>query len=368
MKGKNIILAVTNDLTYDRRMFRICSALAEEGANVMLVGRKLKHSISFAIYSFEGIRLPCWFTKGFLFYAEYNIRLFFFLWRSKFDIACACDLDTALAVRLASWIKMKKTVYDAHEYFSEVPELKDRPAVKSIWNWIGKMTIPGFDARYTVGQELASLMGKTYGVHFDVIRNIAPSPLQENALSSNRTSEKILLYQGALNVGRGLEACVEAMVHLPDWQFWLAGEGDITKKLKALSNDKGVSDRVQFLGWVKPDDLPQLMRKARLSINLREVGSLNDYYSLPNKFFDAIHAGLPSINMSYPEYKAICKTYPCSELIDEVDIDKIVNAVRRIDSDEKLYAKMVDACHLAAKEYTWENEVKKLVEIYSRFR
>src|SRR6188768_3549597 len=238
MKGKNIILAVTNDLTYDRRMFRISAALADAGANVMLVGRKLKNSTSFAIQSFEGVRLRCWFNKGFLFYAEYNIRLFFFLWRSRFDIACACDLDTALAVRIASWVKMKKTVYDAHEYFSEVPELKGRPLVKAVWNWIGKMTIPGFDARYTVGQELAVLMGEVYGAHFDVIRNIAPANTSLVDVSVTSAREKILLYQGALNVGRGLEACVEAMEHLPDWQFWLAGEGDITDRLKALAREK----------------------------------------------------------------------------------------------------------------------------------
>jgi glycosyltransferase involved in cell wall biosynthesis len=368
MKGKNIILAVTNELTYDRRMFRICSALAEAGANVILVGRKLKHSTAFALQSFEGIRLRCWFTKGFFFYAEYNIRLFFFLWRSKFDIACACDLDTAPAVRLASWIMMKRTVYDAHEYFSEVPELKDRPAVKTIWNWIGKLTIPGFDARYTVGQELATLMGMKYGVHFDVIRNIAPVYVNDSASTTKETGEKVLLYQGALNVGRGLEACVEAMVHLPDWQFWLAGEGDITQKLKMLSKEKRVGESIRFLGWVMPDDLPQLMRKARLSINLREAGSLNDFYSLPNKFFDAIHAGLPSINMNYPEYTAICKKYPCAALIDEVSVEKIVDTVHHIDSDEVHYERMVAACHEAAKEFTWENESKKLLEIYERLR
>lgn len=365
MKGKNIILAVTNDLTYDRRMFRICSALAEAGANVMLVGRKLKDSKAFAIHSFEGIRLRCWFTKGFLFYGEYNIRLVFFLWRSKFDIACACDLDTALAVRMASWIKLKKTVYDAHEFFSEVPELKDRPAVKAIWNWIGRLTIPGFDACYTVGQELATLMGKKYNVHFDVIRNIAPFSINQNESHVKLTDQKILLYQGALNVGRGLEACVEAMVQLPDWQFWLAGEGDITDQLKVLSKEKGVADRVSFLGWVMPDDLPALMRQATLSINLREVGSLNDFYSLPNKFFDAIHAGLPSIHMNYPEYAAICQRYPCALLIDEVRVEKIVEAVQHISSDKVFYNSMVVACEEAAKEFTWENEAKKLVAIYT---
>ena len=364
MKGKNIILAVTNDLTYDRRMFRICSALAEAGANVMLVGRKLKDSKAFAIHSFEGIRLRCWFTKGFLFYSEYNIRLFFFLWRSKFDIACACDLDTALAVRMASWIKMKKTVYDAHEFFSEVPELKDRPTVKAIWNWIGRLTISGFDACYTVGQELATLMGKKYDVHFDVIRNIAPFPINQNESHVKSTEQKILLYQGALNVGRGLEACVEAMVHLPDWKFWLAGEGDITEQLKELAKSRGVGDKVVFLGWVKPDHIPQLMKQASLSINLREVGSLNDYYSLPNKFFDAIHAGLPSINMNYPEYERIIKQYPCALLIDEVKVEIIIEAIQRIDQSPSLWQSMSDACAKASKQFTWENESKKLVEIY----
>ena len=49
-------------------------------------------------------------------------------------------------------------------------------------------------------------------------------------------------------------------------------------------------DRVVFLGWVHPNDIHGLQQQARLAINLREPDSLNDYYSLPNKFFDAINA------------------------------------------------------------------------------
>ncbi|MDZ4747840.1 MAG: glycosyltransferase [Saprospiraceae bacterium] len=368
MTGKKIIFAVTNDLTYDRRMFRICAALSSTGAEVTLVGRKLKNSIVFTPSHFRGLRFRCWFNKGPLFYIEYNKRLFFTLLRHDFDIVCACDLDTALAVRLAAWVKMKKSVYDAHEYFSEVPELTQRPAIKKIWEWIAKRTIPGFDACYTVGEELASLMGRRYKVHFDVIRNIAPTAASGQALLQRDADEKILLYQGALNVGRGLEACIEAMVHLPDWKFWLAGEGDITEQLKELAKSSGVTDNVVFLGWVKPDHIPQLMKQARLSINLREVGSLNDYYSLPNKFFDAMHAGLPSINMNYPEYATICNRYPCALLLDEVKVDKIVEAIEYLDQHPMVLQSMAEACGAAAKEYTWENEAKKLIEIYSHFK
>ena len=366
MTGKKILFAVTNDLTYDRRMYRICSALAATGAEVTLVGRRLKSSVVFTPGHFKGFRFRCWFNKGPLFYIEYNKRLFFTLLGQEFDIACACDLDTALAVRLAAWVKGKKSVYDAHEYFSEVPELTRRPAIKKIWEWIAKRTIPGFNACYTVGEELAVLMGRRYNVHFDVIRNIAPSPVSGKSVLQNAANEKILLYQGALNVGRGLEACIEAMVHLPDWKFWLAGEGDITEQLKELAKSRGVGENVVFLGWVKPDHIPQLMKQARLGINLREVGSLNDYYSLPNKFFDAIHAGLPSINMNYPEYVRIIKQYPCALLIEEVKVEKIVGAIQRLDQSPSLWQSMSDACAKAAKEFTWENESKRLVEIYGR--
>lgn len=291
--------------------------------------------------------------------------MFFILLKHDFDIACACDLDTVPAIRLASRLKNKKSVYDAHEYFSEVPELNNRPLVKAIWNLISKQTIPAFDACYTVGQELASIMGKKFGVRFDVIRNIAPVKRNVTAVPVGESRKKVLLYQGALNVGRGLEACIEAMVGLPDWQFWLAGEGDITNHLKALAAEHGVGDRVDFLGWVQPENLPQLLSQAKLNINLREQGSLNDFYSLPNKFFDAIHAGLPGINMNYPEYASICSAYPCAYLLDEVKADRISDAVVFLDSHPDVYHSMQEACMAASKVFNWETESKKLIAIYS---
>ncbi len=364
---KRIIFSVTNDLTYDRRMNRICSALSDAGFDVTLVGRVRNDSTAFHSSKFSNKRLHCIFNKGLLFYKEFNIRLFFFLLKTKFDIACACDLDTAMASLIASKIKGKKTVYDAHEYFSEVPELTGRPIVKGIWRLIGRLTISKFNARYTVGEELAVLMGKVYHVPFDVIRNIAPYKIDETVGGNEVPREKILLYQGALNIGRGLEACIEAMLQLTDWTFWIAGEGDITDQLKEQSRKLGLEQNVKFLGWIKPDDLPGLMAKAKISINLRERGSLNDYYSLPNKFFDAIHAGLPSIHMNYPEYTNIISRYPCAILIDEVRVEQIVRAVNLLDEHPETWEKMAASCLAAANEFTWEKESKKLVQIYSKF-
>ncbi len=364
MKNKRIILAVTNDLTHDRRMYRICSSLAEAGAEVILVGRRQKHSKPFSPSGFKGIRLKCIFNKGPLFYAEFNKRLFLFLMITRFDVACACDLDTALAVRRACAFKNLKSVYDAHEFFTEVPEITGRPSIQRIWERIGRMTIPRFDLRYTIGEELAALMGKEYNVDFYVIRNIAPHQISANESLPIENRKRILLYQGALNVGRGLEVSIKAMINLPDWEFWIAGEGDITAQLKDLSKHLELEQRVKFLGWVHPDDLPDLMNKARLGINLLEKGSLSYYYSLPNKFFDCIHAGLPSINMNYPEYKRVNDKYPCSILIDEVSSEKIVSTIEYLDNHPGELILMSKACLEASREFTWEKESVKLVGMY----
>lgn len=365
MEGQRIVFAVTNDLTYDRRMFRICATLAESGAVVTLIGRRFRDSDDFTPGLFQGKRLKCFFNRGPLFYAEYNLRLFFFLLFTHFDIACACDLDTALPVRMAAGMKAKLTVYDAHEYFTEVPELIGRNFIKKIWDGIGLMTIPGFDLRYTVGEELATIMSKRYKAFFHVIRNIPSYVQHKDDTNRERTTDKILLYQGALNVGRGLEASVQAMTELPEWEFWMAGEGDITSNLRQLAKTLQIDDRVKFLGWVYSHDLPALMEKARIGINLREEGSLNDYYSLPNKFFDFIHAGLPSINMRYPEYVRICERFPCAILIDEVSPSVIAEAVRSLDQNEALYKVMVDVCHDAAMEFSWIHEGNKLITLYN---
>jgi glycosyltransferase involved in cell wall biosynthesis len=344
-------------------MDRICTALSVNGYQVTLVGRKLKSSLPFINHVYCGKRLTCWFNAGFLFYAEYNLRLFFWLLFQSCDILCACDLDTALAVRMAASLRRKKSVLDAHEYFTEVPEISSRPGVKKFWEWIGWMTIPKFHLRYTVGEKLANLMSEKYKVPFYLVRNIAPSYPFIAGANDIIERERIILYQGALNVGRGLDQLLEAMKQLPGWKLWLAGEGDISNGLKDYAQH-GLADRIKFFGWVKPGDLPMLMSEAKIGINLRDKGSLNDYYSLPNKFFDCLHAGLPSINMNYPEYQHIVEQYPCALLLENLDVNEIVRAVNSLDENPDMLVSMLKACREAAREFTWEKESARLIKLY----
>ncbi|HFC01302.1 MAG TPA: glycosyltransferase, partial [Phaeodactylibacter sp.] len=158
MKKPRIIFTVINDLNYDQRMIRIGKSLVKSGYEVLLVGRQLSSSQPLQPQPFQQKRLHCFFQKGKLFYLEYNLRLLFFLWKKNFDAVCAIDLDTILPAFYVSKWKGKKMVYDAHEYFTEVPEVVRRPRVKQVWEWVGNHTVSKIKYCYTVGNALAKVL------------------------------------------------------------------------------------------------------------------------------------------------------------------------------------------------------------------
>jgi len=358
---KTIIFTVTNDLTYDQRMQRICTSISNAGFDVLLVGRKLKTSIPLKAFSFRQKRLYCWFTKGKLFYLEYNCRLFFYLLFARFDAVCSIDLDTILPGFYSTKLKRKTCIYDAHEYFTEVPEVVDRPKVKRIWEWIARHTIPKLQYCYTVCESLADLFAENYSTEFSVIRNV-PFKLQSPVTKTNN-SRKVILYQGALNDGRGLEEMITAMCEL-NAELWIAGEGDLSIELRDLTKKLQLNEKVKFLGFVTPDHLKDLTFKADIGINLLQNKGLSYYFSLANKAFDYIQAELPSINMNFPEYQRIEKSYKVCLLVDNLESKTLVNTINQLLNNEELYLELVKNCKVAKEVFTWEEEEKKLIQFY----
>ncbi len=361
MKNR-IFFTVTNDLTYDQRMIRICGSLAAAGYSVRLIGRKQASSIPLLQRDFQQVRLPCFFQKGISFYAEYNIRLFFYLLFHTADIYCAIDLDTILPNLLVSRIKGKQRVYDAHEYFTEVPEVVRRPTVKRFWEKIAHWSIPQFKHCYTVASELGHLMTEAYGPIFKVIRNV-PIP-SERVARPQLDQTFTLLYQGVLNEGRGLEVAIKAMKGLPGAQLWLAGEGDLSAALRSLVKQENLEGQVHFLGYLRPAALREITLQAHLGLNLLENKGLSYYYSLANKAFDYIQAGLPSVHMNFPAYLGLQHQYDVFCLLEELSVDALVSSVKYLQEDKSRYQQLQQNCLSARTKLNWKQEEKILLSFY----
>src|SRR5688500_13049213 len=190
-----IYFTVTNDLIYDQRMIRICTSLTRAGYRVKLVGRKMKGSIPLTEQTVKQKRISCFFNKGKLFYAEYNVRLFFYMLFKNMNCICAVDLDTILPCYFISRLKRVQRVYDAHELFCEMKEIVTRPAVYNAWKRVEKFAVPKFKNGYTVNRLIANEFKRMYNVDYEVIRSIA---LKYDPKIPDK-KEKYILYQGAFN-------------------------------------------------------------------------------------------------------------------------------------------------------------------------
>ncbi len=356
-----IIFTVTNDLSYDQRMQRIAGTMAETGYGVLLVGRKRKDSIPLKKASYQQKRLPCFFEKGFLFYLEYTLRLFFFLLFQKEAIICAIDLDTILPVYAVTLLKKQKRVYDAHEIFTEQKEILSRPFVHSVWLGIEKFAVPKFRNGYTVNLSIVREFEKRYGVNYSLIRNLPKTyPLP----AANTPAEKWLLYQGAVNEGRCFETLIPAMKEV-NVKLLICGNGNFYKQIKQLIKDNAVEDRVELKGYVSPTDLLKITPNAYAGITLFEREGMNQYYSLANRFFDYTMAGIPQLCVNYPEYAECNKEYNVATLIDAVDSKSISIALNNLLRDNVLYTELRQNCLKAREKWNWENEQQALVNFYN---
>ncbi|MCK4664321.1 MAG: glycosyltransferase [Bacteroidales bacterium] len=364
---KKVIVSVTNDLITDQRVHRVCSTLHGFGFNVLLVGRKLKNSLAVDKRNYSTVRLKLLFTRGFLFYAEYNIRLFFYLLFHKEDILLSNDLDTLPANFLVKKIKNKILVFDSHEYFPEVPELSGRKFTKNFWLKIEKFILPKIKHAYTVNGSLAGIYKEKYNTDFKVIRNVPYK--NEDELKkidfSGFKGKKIILYQGALNIGRGIEELIKTMKYIENAVFLIIGDGDISNELKNLVNELKFENKVRFFGKIPLSELKSYTKYADIGISLEENMGLNYYYSLPNKLFDYIQSKVPVLVSDFPEMANIVNKYNIGIILKERTIEKIAEKINLMLNNNDLRSEWKKNLEFAAGELCWENEEKELIKLFN---
>src|SRR5690606_8896668 len=216
---KKVVVSVTNDLVTDQRVKRSIEVLRELGYEVTFVGRLLPGSLPVE-RDYRCVRFRLRFTRGFLFYAAYNLRLFFFLLFRKYDLYLSNDLDTLLPNYLVSRLKGKPLIYDSHEYFTGVPDIQHRPLVKAVWTNLDKWICQKLKDVVTVNESIAEHYRKQYQKEVKVVRNISDSKLPEKVKTRSELclpeEAYILINQGAgINVDRGMEEALEALKLLP---------------------------------------------------------------------------------------------------------------------------------------------------------
>lgn len=311
------------------------------------------------------------FEKGPLFYMEYNIRLFFFLLKENPDVLVSNDLDTLLPNYLIHRLKGRPLVYDSHEYYLGVPELEGRTMVRSIWKSIESHIFPKLKDIFTVNESIANLYKEDYGKDLKILRNVPERvvlPTRDRAKLGLPEDRHIILLQGAgINIDRGAEEAVLAMQYLDNVLFLIIGGGDALPGLKKLMTDHKLEDKVQFIPKQPLGSLLQYTVCADIGLTLDKDTNLNYRFSLPNKIFDYIQAGVPVLSSDLPEIKKIIEEYKIGCITPSHDPIILANTIREMLEDTARIAMWKENLIIAANNLCWENEEQALQEVYGQY-
>lgn len=369
---KRVIVSVINDLVTDQRVNKSCLTLQKAGFEVLLVGRRQRKSPPMDDRPYKSHRMKLLFEKGPMFYATFNIRLFIFLLFHRCDCLLSNDLDTLLPNFWISKFKRIPLIYDSHEYFTEVPELVSRPKVQRVWKRIEEYVVPKLPEMITVNQSIADLFHEKYGIKVHIIRNIpmrkmlpAPASRQEVGLDPNK---HILVLQGSgINIHRGSEELLDAMQYLDDCQLVIIGGGDVLPILKEKVAANHWDDRVKFFPRMPYQQMMAITQLAELGFTLDKDTNLNYRFSLPNKLFDYIQAGVPIIASHLTEIERIITDYNIGTFIDNHEPKTIAATIQNALNDEKILSLWKNNLIFAAQNLCWENEEGVLLRIYEKY-
>lgn len=370
-KIKHIYVSVINDLVTDQRVHKICETICSNFPEykLTLIGRVKKDSQPVNQRTYKVHRMSLRFEKGFKFYAEYNVRLFLFLLFRRRGVYFSNDLDTLAPNYLVSRLKGATLIYDSHEYFTEVPELIGRERVRDIWLRIEKFIVPKVKTMFTVNDTLAEVYSEKYQIPVHAVRNL---PKKEGYGHSSTvinvrekfgigTSDKLVIYQGALNKDRGLEELIQAYTFLPsDYHLLLVGTGDVHQSLLEKSLELGLH-QVHFAGQIPFNELAAYTEASDLGVSLEKSTNLNYRFALPNKVFDYIAAGIPILVSPLTELCAILEKHDVGKLLPSHEPKDIAHTIEEVFADETKVAQWKANTIAAHEEYCWENEEKKLV-------
>lgn len=349
----HILITTISDPFYDPRILKTAHSLAQNGHNVHIIGCVRHPAKEIALHLNITIsRIERKFLSGKQFYLWWNKFLISHTKSLDFDLLISIDLDTAIAGYRIQANRTCKWIIDAHEWFSELPEVIHRPFTRMVWKKLEQYLVPKADALITVSNGLADYYKSVGQPSVYTIFNY-PNILPPD--NKNTSFNNSVIYKGVFNIGRCLEDLV-TVGQSSSFKVEMIGYGDIEQELHKLNKHNSVL----FHGKQYGTAAQEIMKTAGVGFNVLKNQGNSYYYSMANKFFEYAQLGIPSINSNFPDYSEKLQEFNVGEVIDPNNIDDYSKTIHHILENREQYSK---ACISASKVWNWEAQESQLIQI-----
>jgi glycosyltransferase involved in cell wall biosynthesis len=304
-------------------------------------------------------------------YFEYVVKAFLVALKSKADVYEAHDLPTLLPSILVAKLCHKPVVYNAHELYADMNETV---RFAGFWRFLERAMVPFVKAVIVPEENRAEIIYReSHPKIFPlIVQNYPPSkePMNSTKLRNELTvrgikAETIVLYQGLIHTSRCIEELVVSTNHFGDGIVLVvigSGYDEYADPNKIMKQ----SDKVLVLQQVPYDELLPYTASADIGILFYRNTCRNNYYCAPNKLYEYMMMGLPIVTCDYPGLKKIVEGEQVGLCVNPEKPLEIAKAINILATDHELYQKMRANClRLSRERNNWENEFKKLFDLYA---
>ncbi len=285
------------------------------------------------------------------------------------DVVHAHDVNTLPTAWLAAKLSGAKVVYDAHEISTS---REGYNSFRGLVALVERTLMPRVQGTITTTDARAKFFARAYGVPRPVVLQNRPRLTASPA--SNRIREElgltqqwpIVVYQGGLQQGRGLERLIRVAATVPNTYFVLIGGGRLAKPLIDLSQASNLTEQVHFIPTVSLADLPSYTASADIGVQPIENTCLNHFTTDSNKLFEYLIAGLPVVATDFPEIRRIVRAHGIGLLVRDRDDESLSAALNRLSGDVQLREALAQKAALAAAHLNWEQQEDQLLKLYQK--
>jgi glycosyltransferase involved in cell wall biosynthesis len=285
------------------------------------------------------------------------------------DVWHCHDLNTlTVGVRCKRKRPGTRLVYDSHELATERSRMTRWQRFRAIR--AERRGLRHVDATIWTTHSRAQHVVDRYGIDFPTILRNVPEIIQvEAGWDLHRKLDipnrrRILIYQGSVQEYRGIEETIEAVTQLDDCVLVVVGYGYHRPTLEEVVRQRGLTDKVKFFGPIPNDELLYYTASADVGMCVIRGQSLSYRWSLPNKLFEYMMAGIPVVASDYEEMGRVVKETGVGTVCNPDDPESIAAAVRAIIDDRKAEKRFRKATRAAIRTYNWGEEEKVLLGLY----
>ncbi|WP_260466354.1 glycosyltransferase family 4 protein [Pseudomonas luteola] len=285
------------------------------------------------------------------------------------DVIHAHDVNTLPTAWLAARFSGAKIIYDAHEISTSREGYSN---FRKIVGLVEKILMPRTDGAITTTEARAKFFARAYTVKRPIV--LQNRPRQQLYMQSNRIRDElnlsqpwpIVIYQGGVQSGRGLERLARVAVDVPNAYFVFIGGGRLDGSLRSIVSELGLEERVRFIPTVPLAELPSYTASADIGVQPIENTCLNHYTTDSNKLFEYVQAGLPIVASDLPEIRRVVRAHDLGLLVPAGDSEALTIALNELVADEGKRKYYAAQSRKAAAVLNWESQEHELLALYDR--